>query len=1321
MEILRKEYNEGKLRENNPLHMKIIHYLKIPNLAAVEMRILKNLADQKEKQKEWENEKDKIYKKVLKKPRKRKFLNVESEVFRNVRRKSNKDTQFISDTDKEEGYVKEARPTVNTEENQLSPKLSAIEMSENLIRREQKNSPKILSAETPKQRQNLMNKFGMITPSPLIKQTKITVDEMKRFSVAVHLWAEHRPGGMKILQQIRLKDKHFQEILSFAGPGTKWNLLKNRSSLQYRALWRNSIRSKNDYRGHHETGYETNLKVHDPSSQFCPFEHCISGVLGPMNPLEMDLILLKRNPVDKIDVAKTNRQLFEKEEDHESLLSTDIQNKETLSSEFENILKQTQATDREESLPLETDCHAELESNSKPSPTKNELKRQILELIKQNQLTRENIQVVDPTKKVKGNESSKSFTPILVKCKIENCGKEFTTIFGLNKHKRKHHSEEKLESNPMQTCTICGKDVVYIDKHIKAVHKDVLGDEICEICQETIKINMKKHRGVCIYCPVCGYKNAIKNRLLKHINICKKLKEKNTQQTEPLDLSPQKKKEENKKQNVEKNVDSQATKTEESGQLIKDNINNANNHDNYNGKKPKIDNIEGIPDNTKKNDAVSRLCLEQGTSEDSLKQKRTKFPFDIEADDEFYLSEFEEDDAEEYTKERRIKKDKLELRLREIDLLQNKKQEGDNEILEQFLSFMKTISSRGVKEGGYSQLREVGTVKKYTKAIENDILPAFHDLFHPFDSRWLLDCTTKKDCTFEGEKRCFVKPEEPIYFTSIILRKSLERYKEGSGQDRATVLAASVQLMNFIELHFNNKLSLYGREPLKAVISYHNGVKSFINGTKEWKACNKDKERAIQVNKAIKEYENPNFEAEILERYQLYIKSPERLSQITKLLEHSAEGAPKVSDGEMTELGQIMMGEIIASTGCRPVVVRRLTVGAYVSKKPGFNPHKISKGDCVVDEDQGAKKIYRRLNPNLPPKHLACKHQLEHKTTRCPVDCEDRCDPEGFNMMVDWDKTDQRHYLHLAKPIKDLMDLYNIIRSKYFQGRKSAKTSEEDWLEDLNTPFFLNSATSPFQSVNLRHISEAMGVDVTAHSFRRIVSTWALSHESEEIRNAEEEVLQHSLKVAKDKYLQNKQVQPQTLTQKYIEEECLFPENFKEDIQKTQNREKETILLTEDKRQKQQHETLLQEKAATKQLQLEKRPLGPRQRILGCDRNEFKEILERTEDEKMENILNQMKVSKWRNHIVKLVCTAEDEDGEDLRNLWVKVYKGDLRWGVRDARLKSKEKNWPRKESNAYVQSNDRNSWIASSLRKSFQSEVKTSEKKNYLKLIKKD
>ena len=159
------------------------------------------------------------------------------------------------------------------------------------------------------------------------------------------------------------------------------------------------------------------------------------------------------------------------------------------------------------------------------------------------------------------------------------------------------------------------------------------------------------------------------------------------------------------------------------------------------------------------------------------------------------------------------------------------------------------------------------------------------------------------------------------------------------------------------------------------------------------------------------------------------------MNQIRTILKFSEEGAPKPSEKEMTEIGRIAMGEIIFLTGCRPVVAYRLTNFAYINKKPGFNPKKVTKDDCVLDEEQDGQKIYRRLDPNLPPKHLACKHQLEQNTAICPVQCEDRIDPEGFNILVDWDKTSEAKgasYLHLPKPIKDLLDLYDIIKIKYY-------------------------------------------------------------------------------------------------------------------------------------------------------------------------------------------------------------------------------------------------------------------------------------------------
>ena len=76
----------------------------------------------------------------------------------------------------------------------------------------------------------------------------------------------------------------------------------------------------------------------------------------------------------------------------------------------------------------------------------------------------------------------------------------------------------------------------------------------------------------------------------------------------------------------------------------------------------------------------------------------------------------------------------------------------------------------------------VSTVGMYTRALKNDILPAFHNLFEPFDSRWLLDCTSPKYCKFEGKERCYMKPEEPIYLTAKIVKTALEMSKDKGGQ-----------------------------------------------------------------------------------------------------------------------------------------------------------------------------------------------------------------------------------------------------------------------------------------------------------------------------------------------------------------------------------------------------------------------------------------------------------------------------------------------------------------------------------------------------------
>ena len=126
------------------------------------------------------------------------------------------------------------------------------------------------------------------------------------------------------------------------------------------------------------------------------------------------------------------------------------------------------------------------------------------------------------------------------------------------------------------------------------------------------------------------------------------------------------------------------------------------------------------------------------------------------------------------------------------------------------------------------------------------------------------------------------------------------------------------------------------------------------------------------------------------------------------------------------------------------------------------------------------------------------------------------------------------------------------------------------------------------------------------------------------------------------------------------------------------------------------------------------------QRVLGANWKYFKEIVEEITGENIEITLKDRKPLIWRNFIVRIVCSTTGEKGEDLRNTWVKIYRGDLQWGVRDVRFRAKEKGWPRMDSNSYMQKKDRNSWIASSILRSLKSELKVKEKKNYVKLMNK-
>ena len=1203
---LRQEYRDGKLLKSNNLHKKIICLLDLPTICPAELRRLKHLYETKLKHDEWNADKIEIVNSLKKTTKKRKLNNLKVE--RNMRKRS-----------------KIAIPDC-IEENMHSPKYVSSKVTE---------SRSLLTPKQRKQRKMLLAKLKTTTPSPLKRKDFVSEEEMRRFSATVHLFAELRLGSIRKLQDFRLKSKDFKDLIQFAGPGSKWNLLKGRSITVYKNLWRNMTKSKHVYRGHANTGFENDLKVHEPIAPFCPFEHCKTGIMSQM---DLDLIIMtppKLNSyvLDTKQIGTSSRRLFgsnSKNYQTEEFKSPEEGKTDAISEILEPI----------------TECGAG--------------KTDFFE-----------------------NEKEHSGINEIFKCEISNCEFSFETTVGLRRHQRKVHNLEIFQ-NKAKYCKFCGKNIIFLDQHMRIVHKNLVGGTICDVCKKPVSGDIKKHRAICIKCLFCAKIIKKKQRLLKHMEICQE-----KENISNKDLS-------NVKNNPGHHIgllngpqsltiyDSGLQGTSSTEQLLGG---------------PVVVNPAMVTQAELLGSDQKTYCIDYTNKPVPLNVKRSSFPFDKEEDNEFYISELEDNDSEEFTRKRRYNKDEVEKELRNVDAMKNLQLAGDDAIENKFRSYMQQKKKR-------KNMKQVSTVEIYTKVVRNHILPAFHSLVNPFDARWLLDCKTPKDCKISGERRKFVKDEEPIYMTSTIVEeilKKIDAYGEESGSERGIILSAIINFLEFIELHFASKLDVYGPGPLEKLNPYHKGVTNFLAATGLWRKSNNEKDQAHHSNKVRESYEKPNNDIEILERYQEYLKSLGRQTDIEKVLKFSHKESPLPTDGEWTRLGHIVMGEIVMSTGKRPKVPRDLTVGAYVDKTPGFNPHEVSAGDCIIDEEKNNEKIFRRVNPNLPPKHLACIHQLKEKKAECPVMCVDRKDPDGYNIYVDWDKNQSStgpSFLHLTKHIKSLMDAYDIIRTRFFQGRKSNISPSTNWLQEDNTPFFLNSAGSSFQFIDLKHIQEVMGLDVTSYSFRRIVTTWALSHESEMIRNAEEDALNHGAKIARDRYLQNKQSKPQMLTQKYKEQEHIFPKTVVEQIKITEKMSLSQLKETEERRTKQRYANIVSKDAEYAKARQENRPLGPRQRLLTSDRNRFRDMVEDLLKESIEISLRKFSPKMWRNFIIRLVFTADEPKGFELRKLWVKIYKGDLRWGVRDARRRALVQN------QAINTRPDRNSWIAFCLRKSLKTDM---------------
>ena len=270
---------------------------------------------------------------------------------------------------------------------------------------------------TPNKRKRLMKSLDLTTPSPLVKKSHVNEKEMKRMSVAVHLWAERKMGGVHYLQNNRLRDSEFEDILVFTGPASKWKLMKGRTLAQLRSLWRNSFGGKHSYRGDKKTGFENEFQRHAPNDQFCPFGHCNSGIMSQM---DFDLVLLtpQKKFLNVIYEQKTvsSRQLFkencvhEDNSEDEKVISDENIPQETIASPLTALGSSVESVDDEQPFPK--DVKEDHKDDTKE-----------VSEIRNTTICKENLNYV---------------------CHINECRKSFQTFFGYERHIADKHSEERL-------------------------------------------------------------------------------------------------------------------------------------------------------------------------------------------------------------------------------------------------------------------------------------------------------------------------------------------------------------------------------------------------------------------------------------------------------------------------------------------------------------------------------------------------------------------------------------------------------------------------------------------------------------------------------------------------------------------------------------------------------------------------------------------------------------------------------------------------------------------------------------------------------------
>ena len=184
----------------------------------------------------------------------------------------------------------------------------------------------------------------------------------------------------------------------------------------------------------------------------------------------------------------------------------------------------------------------------------------------------------------------------------------------------------------------------------------------------------------------------------------------------------------------------------------------------------------------------------------------------------------------------------------------------------------------------------------------------------------------------------------------------------------------------------------------------------------------------------------------------------------------------------------------------------------------------------------------------------------------------------------------------------------------------------------------------------------------------------------------------------------------QLLIEAYSKDKGIYPSLYTETLKNDDQGFKHRVAETQKRREGERIEELEDEKRKSKEVQKRYQALSDINPLLSDLRDQV--IAKLGTEESFQNLL-QLKPLQFRKELVRIVFGTGGEAGEELRDLWILMYKGNVTYGIMNQRKKAESKGWPVTKS--YPSVKYRNSWISFYFRKAsigFKKEVEVKSNK---------